>query len=152
MITASLAGIPGMTGTAVRLVAVALLPYFAWEMLQAPAFTGMPRDWPAATLACAMATLGDMVILVLLYALGVGIFGAPQWFASPHFARYALILLAAVVVHVGVERLMVGLGRWGYAPGHPLVPLLGVGVLVVLQPLLLVPLVFWALATWEGHQ
>src|SRR5713101_8546476 len=98
MITASLAGIPGMTGTAVRLVAVALLPYFAWEMLQAPAFTGMPRDWPAATLACAMATLGDMVILILLYALGVGIFGAP--------------------------------------------PLLGVGVLVVLQPLLLVPLVF----------
>lgn len=139
-----------MIGPAGRLMAVALLPYFAWEMFQAPAFTGMSKDWAAATLACAIATLGDMVILILLYALGVRLFGAPCWFAPPRFARYALILLAAVVVHVGVERLMIGFGRWGYALGHPLIPLLGVGVLVVLQPLLLVPLVFWALAMWEG--
>jgi hypothetical protein len=41
---------------------------------------------------------------------------------------------------------MLGLGRWGYAAGHPVVPLLNVGVLVVLQPLILVPIVFGALA------
>jgi len=133
-------------------VAVALLPYFAWELLQAPAFTGMPSRRLAATLACAMATGGDMVIPILLYALRVRLFGAPRWFAPPRVARYAVILLAAVVVHVGVERLMVGLGRWGYAPGHPVISLLGVGVLVVLQPLALVPLVFWALARWEGRR
>jgi hypothetical protein len=141
-----------MIGTAARLIAVALLPYFAWEMLQASAFTGMPSGGLRATLVCAMATLGDMVILILLYALSVWVFGAPQWFAPPIFARYALILLVAVIVHVGIERLMVGLGRWGYAPGHPVVPFLDVGVLVVLQPLVLVPLVFAALARWERAQ
>jgi hypothetical protein len=138
-----------MIGTALRLMAVALLPYFAWEMLQAPAFTGMPSDALVATLVCAVATLGDLVILLFLYALGVGLFGDPRWFVPPRFARYALVLVVAIGVHVGVERLMVGLGRWGYAAGHPLIPLLGVGVLVVVQPLVLVPLVFGALAMRE---
>jgi len=32
-----------------RLIVVTLPLYFAWEMLQAPAFTGMPEGWLAAT-------------------------------------------------------------------------------------------------------
>ncbi len=39
------------------------------------------------------------------------------------------------------------LGRWGYAPGQPLVPLLGVGVL----PVALLPAVFCALARTSGR-
>lgn len=47
---------------------------------------------------------------------------------------------------------MLGLGRWGYAAGHPVIPFLNIGVLVVLQPLILVPLVFGALAAWERRR
>ena len=63
--------------------------------------------------------------------------------------RYAVVLLAALAIHVMVERVMLSLGRWGYAPGHPVIPRVKVGVLVVLQPLVLVPLVFGALGGWE---
>jgi len=46
-----------------RLLAVALPLYFAWEMVQAPFFTGMPAGWMRATLMCAQATLGDGVLV-----------------------------------------------------------------------------------------
>jgi hypothetical protein len=35
-----------------RLLALTLPAYFAWEMLQAPAFTGMPKGWLQATAVC----------------------------------------------------------------------------------------------------
>ena len=51
---------------------------------------------------------------------------------------------------VVIERVMVHrLGRWGYQPWHPLVPVLGVGLFPVLQPIVLLPLVFWGLAWIE---
>jgi len=43
------------------------------------------------------------------------------------------------------------LGRWGYSPWQPLVPLLRVGVLPVVQPVVLLPPVFWALARTTGR-
>ena len=46
-----------------RLLAVALPLYFAWEMAQAPFFTGMPTGWVRATLMCAQAAVGDAVLV-----------------------------------------------------------------------------------------
>lgn len=138
-----------MSGVIGRLIVVTLPLYFAWEMLQAPAFTGMPEGWLAATAMCAQATLGDTVIVLALFALGAGLFRDARWFVPVRAGRYGVVVLAALVIHVVVERVMLGLGRWGYAAGHPVLPLLQVGVLVVLQPLVLVPLAFGALAAWE---
>ena len=136
--------------TGARLFLIALPPYFAWEMLQAPAFTGMPPGWWAATAVCARATLGDGVIVLVVFAIGALLFRDWRWFAPPSAGRYAAVVLAGVVVQVLIEWLMVhGLGRWGYKPWHPVVPVLDVGLLVVLQPIPLLPLVFWALAHSE---
>jgi hypothetical protein len=60
-----------LVATGARLLLLALPPYFAWEMLQAPAFTGMPADWRASTMACAQATVGDGVIVLALFGAGV---------------------------------------------------------------------------------
>ena len=139
-----------MAGPIGRLIVVTLPLYFTWEMLQAPAFTGMPEGWLAATVVCARATLGDVVIVLALFALGAGLFRSARWFVPASIGRYGVVVLAAVVIHVVIERVMLGLGRWGYAAGHPVIPLLKVGVLVVIQPLVLVPLVFGALARWEA--
>jgi hypothetical protein len=97
-----------------RLLAVTIPLYFTWEMLQAPFFTGMPPGWVAATAICAMATLGDGVLV-------------------------ALVAMAGAV-----------LDRWGYAPSQPVLPVVRVGSLPVLQPIVLLPLVFWLAAKWEG--
>lgn len=39
--------------------------------------------------------------------------------------------------------------RWGYQPWHPVVPVFGVGVPPILQPVVLLPLMFWRLARIE---
>lgn len=132
----------------VRLLAVTLPLYFAWEMLQAPAFTGMPEDWKTATVLCALAALGDAVIVLVLFVLAALGFRDPRWFSPPRIGRYSVVVLAGVAVQMAVEWLLVHrLHLWGYTADQPLV--LGIGVLVVLQPILLLPLTLWGLARWE---
>lgn len=139
-----------MSGRLVRLILVALPLYFGWEMLQAPAFTGMPHEWLAATGVCALATLGDAVIVLVLFGVGAVTFRETQWFLPPRPGRYAVVVGVGVVVQVGVEWAMVhGFGRWGYASVQPVIPWLEVGVVPVLQPVVLLPLVFAAAAFWE---
>ena len=136
--------------TGLRLFLLALPAYFAWEMLQAPAFTGMPRDWLVATVACALATVGDGMVVLALFAFGVLVFRDQCWLSPPRAGRYAVVVGAGVVVQVMIEWIMVyRLGRWGYRSWHPIVPLLGVGILPVLQPIVLLPLVFLALARMD---
>jgi hypothetical protein len=138
--------------TAVRVFALAAPVFFVWEMAQAPAFTGMPEDWVSATAVCALAALGDGVIVLALWGAGRLLFGDPRWFAPPTLPRYAAIVLVGIGVQVLVEWLMVyGLGRWGYGPGQPILPGLGVGLLPLLQAAILLPLVFGALARWEAR-
>lgn len=73
--------------TWVRLLRLALLPYFAWEMLQAPAFTGMSPGWWVATAVCALASIGDGVIVLAVFAIGALLFRDWRWSAPPRACR-----------------------------------------------------------------
>ncbi|HEV8439527.1 MAG TPA: hypothetical protein VGT40_15660 [Methylomirabilota bacterium] len=133
-----------------RLLAIALPLYFVWEMAQAPAFTGMPQGWWAATAVCALAALGDGVIIVALWALGTVLWRDVQWFVPPRWTRYAVVVLVGIALQATIEWIMVyRLGRWGYSPAHPLVPVVKIGALPVLQAVTLSPLAFWLTARWE---
>lgn len=137
-------------GTIVRLLVIALPLYFVWEMLQAPAFTGMPAGWGAATTVCAVATLGDGVIVLGVFGIAALVFGEMRWFIPPQIGRYTAMVLVGIAVQVMVEWVMVyWLQRWNYGPRQPIVPLLGIGILPILQPVVLLPLGLVALARWE---
>lgn len=137
-------------GTVVRLLVIALPLYFVWEMLQAPAFTGMPEGWAAATRVCAEATLGDGVIVLGLFGLGALVFRDTRWFIPPRIGRYAAMVVVGIVVQVMLEWVMVyRLQRWNYGPRQPIVPLLGIGIFPILQPVVLLPLSLGALVGWE---
>jgi hypothetical protein len=134
------------------LLIIAIPLNFAWEMLQASSFTGMPPDALWATVLCAQAAVGDGVIALGLCGLGAWAFGDPRWFMPTRLRRYVMIVGIAVAVQVLNEWVMVyGLGRWGYDPVQPLVPGLGVGLLPVLQAVMLVPLTFGTVAWWESR-
>jgi len=134
-----------------RLLAVTMPPYFAWEMLQAPFFTGMPSGWVAATAVCTLATLGDGVLVALVAMAGAVLYRDVRWFVPPSPSRYGVVVAIGVVLQIAVEWVMVhGLDRWGYAPSQPVLPVVRVGILPVLQPIILLPLVFWLTALWEG--
>ncbi len=132
------------------MLVIALPMYFLWEMAQAPAFTGMPQGWWAATAVCASAALGDGVIIVALWALGTMLWRDVQWFVPPGGARYAVVVLVGIAVQATIEWIMVyRLGRWGYSPPHPLVPVVRIGALPVLQAVMLPPVVFSLAARWQ---
>ena len=134
-----------------RLLAVTLPVYFAWEMLQAPFFTGMPAHWLAASAICALATLGDGVLVTLVATAGAVLYRDGRWFVPPSVSRYGVVVAIGVVLQIAVEWVMVhGLDRWGYAPSQPVLPVVRVGILPVLQPIVLLPLVFWLTAHWKG--
>lgn len=133
-----------------RLVVVATPAYFAWEMLQTPAFTGVPSSRVVATVFCALATAGDVVLVAGLFAAGVWLFGDRRWFAPPRLRRYAVIILLGVMIQVVVEAVAVdALGLWGYREWQPRLPLVGTGLVAVLQPVVLLPLTFGVLAHWH---
>ncbi|MGH7342793.1 MAG: hypothetical protein ACREKH_20100 [Candidatus Rokuibacteriota bacterium] len=133
-----------------RLFLVTLPVYFAWEMLQMPAFGGLPEGWLVATGVCALATIGDAVVVLLLFALAVLTFRDPRWFAPPRISRYAAIVTAGLMLQIMIEWVAVyRLGWWSYRDVQPIVPGLGVGVLPLLQPIALLPLTFWLLARWR---
>jgi hypothetical protein len=60
------------------------------------------------------------------------------------------VVIAGIVVNVAVEwgagRL---LGAWAYQPWQPTLPPLGTGLLAVLQPIVVLPLVFWLVHRWR---
>lgn len=91
------------------------------------------------------------MIFLALFGLGVLLFGR-NWFVPPRIGRYAVIVAIAVVIQIAVEWAALAVGRWEYATWHPRV--LGAGLFPILQPVVLVPLVFSALAHWSapaGH-
>jgi len=66
-------------------------------MLQAFLFTGMPENWRLATVFCALTTVGDVVLLFALLALGRLLFGNARWFAPPRASRYVTIVAFGLV-------------------------------------------------------
>jgi hypothetical protein len=133
-----------------RLLVIALPLSFLWEMLQAPAFTGLPRPWFAHAAVCSMAAVGDGLLVLALFMLGSRLFGDSHWVRPPRARRYLILVLIGILVQVGIEWVAVDrLALWGYQPGHPTVPLLGTGLLPILYAVVVVPLAFWTLARWS---
>ena len=128
---------------------IGLPAYFVWEMLQMPAFTAT-GSWLTRTAICALATLGDGVMLLGLWALGVAIYRESRWFVPARLGRYAGLGIAAVVMQVIVEWVAVDrLGLWSYASAQPRVPLIGTGIVPILQAMIVPPFVFAATAVRE---
>ena len=118
---------------------IAVLFNFPWELAQSPLYFAMP-PFPTRLWHCFVASLGDGVLLLLMWATGWAVFRQKVWFTPPCAARYMVIVVAGVVLGVIVEAAALAAGRWSYAPLMPRVWNLGVAPL--LQMVLLPPLTF----------
>lgn len=113
-------------------------------MLQMPAFTGLPQGRLAATGWCALAALGDAVIVLAMYGFGAALFRDFRWYRPPTAHRYAIVVTTGVLLHLLIEWVAVHrLALWGYRDIHPIVPAVNVGLLAILQPVILLPVTFW---------
>ena len=115
---------------------------FVWEMLQMPLYEKLEGAW----WRCFRASLGDVVLLVLLY--GLMACAAEDWLWFQQLSRWRLLLLGLLgfLVATVVELRAFAEDAWSYRNAMPLIPFLNVGWIPVLQ-MILIPL---GLA-WLGH-
>jgi hypothetical protein len=118
---------------------------FVWEFFQVPFFRGMADapHWQAAQV-CIQATLGDAGIsLVAFWAVALAA-RSRGWVLHPTAPQLLGFVAVGVGVTIPFEWLATEvLDRWTYADSMPTLPLLGTGLLPILQWIVLPPAVAW---------
>jgi hypothetical protein len=135
--------------TVVFIVAVAV--NYPWELAQAPLYEGM-SDFSLALWHCFMASLGDGLLVLLIFGAGWAALRRSDWFVNPGRLGYLVMLASGLVIGIVVEWAAVHvMGQWTYAPRMPVIPTFNIGLAPVAQMLALPPLVFRAVAVSIRH-
>ena len=128
-----------------NIVIFAFLLNFVWEFWQAPFYQGMTSSshWQA-TKVCSLATLGDATLMLASFWGVAAVARSRTWVLAPSTMQVAGFTMTGVVVTVIAERVVTKtLQSWAYADHMPTLPLLGTGLLPLLQWMTLPPLVVW---------
>ncbi|RMD60687.1 hypothetical protein D6833_09310 [Candidatus Parcubacteria bacterium] len=107
-------------------------------------------DW-RAWLFCLAATVGDVGMILFIFALGCWIFGGWEWAARLTVTRVVCLLSMGALLAIGAEMVGVGLGYWHYSARMPTLPWLNVGLVPFMQMLLLPVLAYrigWRLTAY----
>lgn len=121
---------------------------FPWEFLQVPFFEGMAEapHW-RATVTCALASLGDGLILLIAFLTTSSIWRDRFWFMRPHVRQIISYVLVGVIITSVLEHLVTRsthpVWSWRYSELMPVVPGLGIGLTPLLQWVLIPPVVAW---------
>ena len=116
-----------------------------WEYWQVPFFRGMANEshWLGVT-ACTQATFGDAGIALGAFWVTAFFAGTRHWIMQPSRSDIAIFIGVGFVATIIFETLATGvLERWTYNDAMPRLPILGTGMLPLLQWLALPPLVLW---------
>ena len=130
------------------LFVISVLLNFPWEVAQMPLYVE-GGNWFEFALHCIIPSLGDGLLVMLIFGVGRAVLGQSVWTDQPGWASYALMLMTGFSVALIVEWVgFYGLNRWSYTASMPLLPGLGIGVAPVLQMLILPPLIFRITGWW----
>jgi len=117
----------------------------AWELWQVPFFHGM-ADQPhwLGVKACTQATFGDAGIALAAFWVTALIARSRTWILRPSRPDIAVFIGVGLVTTITFETLATGaLERWAYSDAMPRLPVVGTGLLPVIQWLVIPPLVVW---------
>lgn len=123
----------------------AFLLNYPWEFLQVPFFRAMPEmpHWEAVVF-CTRATVGDVLIALAAYWGIAALRRDRLWVLRPTFGAVTGFVAGGVLITLGLEWHATEIDdRWQYASMMPTLPLLGTGMLPVLQWIILPPLMVW---------
>ncbi len=131
-----------LSKTVVFLIGISFLLNLAWENLQAPLYQGYSNFWQHLPI-CSVASLGDVLIILLLYLVLAIINKDILWVAKISKRDVVIVTILGVFVGVGIERWALATLRWQYASTMPLIPYIEVGLLPILQMLALPAYTFY---------
>jgi len=130
---------------------VAVLLNYLWELAQAPFYVGMEAYSAGLFWHCFVASLGDGIMVLLIFGVGWITLREPDWFVRPAVPGYLLTLTAGLVLALVVEWVAVHiLNRWEYTPSMPTLPVLHIGLVPIAQMLVLPSLTFHIVAVSLG--
>jgi len=118
---------------------------YPWEFLQVPFFEGMSEapHWDAV-LFCSRAALGDALIAVTAFWAVALAARSRAWLEVPTARRVLGFMAIGLAITLVFEWLATEVwDRWQYAEAMPVLPVVGTGLLPVLQWILLPPLIVW---------
>jgi|SRR3989338_1502802 len=120
----------------------AFLLNFLWENLQTPLYECNKLLGKELIPHLLVASLGDALIILLIYWLGVLVYRRITWIFRLNKSRVALIVTLGLVIAVLIE---INATRWQYRWDYTeLMPTIyGVGIVPVLQLIILPFIIFW---------
>ena len=117
-----------------------------WEMAQMSAYVETAgHSWTSTLGLCTRAAVGDVGIILGIYAAGALAAGNLGWGLRGRWNIYAT---AAVL---GLAYAALAAGRWSYTERMPVVSVLGAGLWPLLQMTLLPPFTFLFARWWAGR-
>lgn len=135
----------------IRIFVVAVLFNYPWEVGQSSLYAGM-NDLGAMLWHCFPPSLGDGLLVLLIYGVGWAVLQRRDWLFQPGITGHLLTLAAGLVIGIAIELIAVHLlGRWEYTDRMPRLPLLNVGLVPVVQMIFLPPIIFRIVAIWHRH-
>lgn len=126
------------------LIFFAFLLNFVWEFLQVPFFQSLSRmpHWEAVKF-CALATVGDAAIMLVAFWCIAVAARTRRWILNPDRQQLAGFVGLGVAMTIVLELSARSTGRWEYTDAMPVIPLLGVGLVPLLQWAILPMLTAW---------
>ena len=123
-----------------------------WEMAQMSAYVETAGySWTSTLGFCTRAAVGDVGIILGIYAAGALAAGDLHWGLRGRWNIYATAAVLGLAYAVLVEHAALAAGRWSYTERMPVVSVLGAGLWPLLQMTLLPPLTFWIARRWAGR-
>lgn len=118
---------------------------FLWEIQQMPYFrVSSEFGYTDIVNNCTLATFGDAGISVTAFAIVAAIAKSRRWILQPNWWQIGIFILVGIIITIIFEALATGvLNRWQYSEATPTLPVLGTGLLPVLQWLIIPPLIVW---------
>jgi hypothetical protein len=128
-----------------RLITLALPLHLLWEVAQFPLYTiWHQNDWSYILYGLAHCTLGDLLIVLLLYELVALLRQDRRWYLRSVVGSGALFTAGGVAYTVFSEIFNVRIkGTWGYTELMPMVAVANIGGTPFLQWLLIPPILLW---------
>lgn len=109
-------------------------------------------SWASTIGFCTRAAVGDVGIIVGIYAMGALAAGDQSWGLRGRWNMYATTAVLGLAFAALVEHWALATGRWSYTERMPVVSLLSAGLWPLLQMTLLPPLTFLLARWWTGRR
>lgn len=133
----------------IQLIMLALPLELLWEIAQFPLYkVWQEGDWSYILYGLAHCTLGDLLILLIVYWFVALLNRDRYWYRSSILLNGLLFTALGVAYTIYSETINVRVrGTWDYTELMPIVPIIDIGGMPFLQWLLIPPVILWLLRT-----